>query len=143
MWTGCSILANNLSQRGHQVTVIDNDPLAFEGLGPAYKGNRVVGVGFDRDILIQAGIQTADALASVTVSDEANVVAARTAKQVFHVPRVAARVYDPRKAEIYRAWVLLPSHRLPLVPTDWLNCSPLLIWIQKQVSDQARWKLWK
>jgi len=97
-----SILANNLSQRGHQVTVIDNDPLAFEGLGPAFKGNRVVGVGFDRDILIQAGIQNSDALAAVTVSDEANVVAARTAKQVFHVPRVAARVYDPHKAEIYR-----------------------------------------
>jgi trk system potassium uptake protein len=97
-----TILSNNLSQRGHQVTVIDNDPLAFEGLGPAFKGEKVLGVGFDRDILLKAGIQKTDALAAVTVSDEANVIAARIAKQVFRVPRVAARVYDPRKAEIYR-----------------------------------------
>lgn len=97
-----SALTLDLSLRGHQVTVIDNDPLAFESLGPAFKGEKVVGVGFDREILIKAGIQKADALAAVTVSDEANVVAARIAKQVFRVPRVAARVYDPRKAEIYR-----------------------------------------
>jgi trk system potassium uptake protein TrkA len=97
-----AILSNNLSQRGHQVTVIDNDPLAFDGLGPAFKGEKVIGVGFDRDVLIKAGIQKADALAAVTVSDEANVVAARVAKQAFRVPRVAARVYDPSKADIYR-----------------------------------------
>ena len=97
-----SALTLDLSLRGHQVTVIDNDPLAFESLGTAFKGEKVVGVGFDREILIKAGIQQADALAAVTVSDEANVVAARIAKQVFRVPRVAARVYDPRKAEIYR-----------------------------------------
>jgi len=97
-----SALTLDLSLRGHQVTVIDNDPLAFESLGLAFKGEKVVGVGFDREILIKAGIQKADALAAVTVSDEANVVAARIAKQVFRVPRVAARVYDPRKAEIYR-----------------------------------------
>lgn len=97
-----SALTLDLSLRGHQVTVIDNDPLAFESLGPAFKGEKVVGIGFDREILIKAGIQKADALAAVTVSDEANVVAARIAKQVFRVPRVAARVYDPRKAEIYR-----------------------------------------
>lgn len=97
-----SALTLDLSLRGHQVTVIDNDPLAFESLGTSFKGEKVVGVGFDREILIKAGIQQADALAAVTVSDEANVVAARIAKQVFRVPRVAARVYDPRKAEIYR-----------------------------------------
>lgn len=97
-----SLLANNLSLNGHQVTVIDNDPLAFESLGLAFKGEKVIGVGFDRDILIKAGIQKTDALAAVTVSDEANVVAARIAKQVFRVPRVAARVYDPKKADIYR-----------------------------------------
>lgn len=97
-----SILATNLSLRGHQVTVIDNDPLAFDSLGPSFKGEKVVGIGFDRDILMKAGIQKTDALAAVTVSDEANVVAARVAKQVFRVPRVAARVYDPDKADIYR-----------------------------------------
>lgn len=97
-----AILTHDLGLRGHHVTVIDNDPLSFESLGPAFKGEKVVGVGFDRDVLIQAGIEQADALAAVTVSDEANVVAARIARQVFKVPQVAARVYDPRKAEIYR-----------------------------------------
>jgi trk system potassium uptake protein TrkA len=95
-------LTRDLSLRGHTVTVIDNDPLAFESLGPAFKGIKIVGVGFDRDVLGQAGISKTDALAAVTASDEANVVAARIAKQVFRVPRVAALIYDPRKAEIYR-----------------------------------------
>ena len=61
----------------------------------------MVGVGFDRDVLIEAGIERADALAAVMPSDEANVVAARLASEFFHVPRVVARLYDPRKAEIY------------------------------------------
>src|SRR5512136_2985947 len=70
------------------------------------KGKTFVGIGFDHDVLVQAGIKNADALAAVTESDEANVVAARMAKKVFKVPRVAARVYDPRKAEIYRRFGL-------------------------------------
>jgi trk system potassium uptake protein TrkA len=95
-------LAQMLSLQGHVVTVVDNDPTAFERLGPSFKGQTVVGVGFDRDVLLRAGIQRADGLAAVTVSDEANVVAARLASLVFRVPRVVARLYDPRKAEIYR-----------------------------------------
>jgi len=95
-------LARTLSLQGHEVTVVDSDPAAFERLGPAFKGQTVVGVGFDREVLLRAGIQRADGLAAVTVSDEANVVAARLASQVFRVPRVVARLYDPRKAEIYR-----------------------------------------
>ncbi len=86
-------LARLLSLQGHAVTVVDSDPLAFERLGPAFKGKTVVGIGFDREVLI---------LAAVTASDDANVVAARLATQVFHVPRVVARLYDPRKAEIYQ-----------------------------------------
>jgi trk system potassium uptake protein len=95
-------LAQALTQRGHTVTVVDNDPAAFERLGPAFSGKTVAGVGFDRDVLLQAGIERADGLAAVTASDEANVVAARLARLVFRVPRVVARLYDPRKAEIYR-----------------------------------------
>jgi trk system potassium uptake protein TrkA len=95
-------LAQTLAQRGHVVTVVDSDPTAFEQLGPAFNGQTVAGVGFDRDVLLQAGITRADGLAALTASDEANVVAARLARQVFHVPRVVARLYDPRKAEIYR-----------------------------------------
>ena len=95
-------LAQTLSLQGHAVTVVDSDPAAFERLGPAFKGQTVVGVGFDREVLLQAGIARADCLAAVTASDDANIVAARLASQVFRVPKVVARLYDPRKAEIYR-----------------------------------------
>src|SRR3990170_4359428 len=112
-------LAQHLSLRGHIVTVVDKDPVAFERLGAAFKGRTVVGVGFDRDVLHHAGIEKADGLAAVTSSDEVNVVAARLAREVFRVPRVVARVYDPRKAEIYQRLVVqtispvaLGTHRL-------------------------------
>ncbi len=95
-------LAQTLSLRGHAVTVVDKDPQAFERLGPAFKGKTLTGIGFDRDVLLRAGIERADGLAAVTSSDEANVVAARLASNVFRTPRVVARLYDPRKAEIYR-----------------------------------------
>jgi trk system potassium uptake protein TrkA len=95
-------LAQTLSLRGHAVTVVDKDPHAFERLGPAFKGKTLAGIGFDRDVLLRAGIERADGLAAVTSSDEANVVAARLASNIFRVPRVVARLYDPRKAEIYR-----------------------------------------
>ena len=95
-------LADTLSARSHAVTVVDQDAAAFERLGASFRGQTLVGVGIDRDVLMQAGVERADALAAVTVSDETNVVAARLAGQVFRVPRVVARLYDPRKAEIYR-----------------------------------------
>ena len=95
-------LARALIQRGHGVTAVDNDPAALARLGKAFAGATVVGIGFDRDVLLQAGIERADGLAAVSSSDEANVVIARLASQVFRVPRVVARLYDPSRAEIYR-----------------------------------------
>jgi trk system potassium uptake protein TrkA len=106
-----SELARTLSLRGQQVTVIDKDPEAFARLGANFKGRTVTGIGFDQQVLLEAGIEKADALAAVTASDSANVVAARIAKQFFNVPRVAARVYDPRTAEIYQRlglWIISP-----------------------------------
>ena len=97
-----SSIARELDQRGNNVIVVDKQEIAFENLGKSFRGRHVVGIGFDKDILNQAEIDQADALVAVTASDEANVVTARMAKFVFHVPKVVARVYDPRKAEIYR-----------------------------------------
>ncbi|MBP1751706.1 MAG: TrkA-N domain protein [Geobacteraceae bacterium] len=97
-----SNLAQTLGQRGHDVTVIDSDPAAFERLGLSFRGETLAGNGFDRKTLLQAGIERADCVAAVTASDEVNVVSARLARQVFRVPRVVARIYDPRKAEVYR-----------------------------------------
>lgn len=95
-------LAQTLSLRGHTITVVDRDATAFAALGPAFKGRTVVGVGFDREVLLAAGVQRADGLASVMNSDEANIVAARVARELFRVPRVVARVVEPQKAEIYQ-----------------------------------------
>ena len=95
-------LTRALSLRGHTITVVDKDGTAFKRLGSLYKGETIIGTGIDRDVLMKAGIEKADGLASVTASDETNVIVARIAKEVFHVPRVVARVYDPQKAEIYR-----------------------------------------
>jgi trk system potassium uptake protein TrkA len=96
-----------MSQEGHQVTVIDYNQNALDKLGPKFRGRTVKGVGFDRDVLLEAGIEQADAFAATSSSDNANIVAARIARMIFHVPRVVARLYDPRRAEIYRRLGLL------------------------------------
>ncbi len=94
-------LSLNLIKKGHQVTVIDSNPEAFNELGSDFKGTKVVGFGFDRDILNEAKIDKVDAVVSCTKSDEINAVIARIAKNIYRVPRVIARLYDPQKAEIY------------------------------------------
>ena len=91
-----------LADENHDVTVIDYDPGALARLGPDFKGRTVKGIGFDRNVLLKAGIERADAFGATSSSDNANIVAARIARTVFHVPRVVARLYDPRRAEIYR-----------------------------------------
>lgn len=91
-----------LTERGHSVTVIDHkDQDAALRLGPGFKGKIINGIGFDQSILLQAGIKQADAFIAASSSDNANIVGARTAKNIFGVPRVVARLFDPRRAEIY------------------------------------------
>lgn len=103
---GCGRVGEQLSllllKEGHQVTVIDYDPQALARLGIGFKGRTVLGVGFDRDVLVDAGIEVADAFAATSSSDNANIIAARIARNYFRVPRVVARLYDPRRAEIYQ-----------------------------------------
>jgi trk system potassium uptake protein TrkA len=95
-------LARLMSEEGHDVVVIDYDEVALARLGPDFKGRRVKGVGFDRDVLLRAGIEEADGFAAMSSSDNANVVAARIARIIFHVPRVVARLFEPERAEVYR-----------------------------------------
>ena len=95
-------LAKALAFRRHAVTVVDIDPAAFSRLGPSFAGRTVTGSAIDRETLLAAGLERVDGVAAVTASDEANVVCARLALQVFRVPRVVARLYDPLKADIYR-----------------------------------------
>jgi len=95
-------LAQTLSKMGNTVTVIDSDASAFKVLGASFRGQTIEGIGFDRDILLQAKIDRTDALAAFTASDESNAVIARIAREIYHVPKVVARLYDREKAEIYR-----------------------------------------
>jgi trk system potassium uptake protein len=96
-----STLAHILEDRGNTVAVIDRDPEAFRRLRPSFKGDRVTGVGFDRDVLARAGIERADGFAAVSSGDNSNIIAARVARETFRVRQVAARIYDPRRAEVY------------------------------------------
>src|ERR1039457_4724547 len=97
-----STLAHILEHQGHSVAVIDQDQNAFRKLGSPFKGKKVTGIGFDQNVLIEAGIEHADAFAAVSSGDNSNVIAARVARESFGVKRVAARIYDPRRAEVYQ-----------------------------------------
>lgn len=83
------------------MAVIDQDPAAFRRLGDQFRGMTIAGVGFDRDTLVDAGIEKADAFAAVSSGDNSNIIAARVARETFGVNHVVARIYDPRRAEVY------------------------------------------
>jgi trk system potassium uptake protein len=97
-----SSIAHTLEDQGHSVAVIDQDPEAFRKLRSGFKGTKITGIGFDRDVLAEAGIDRADAFAAVSSGDNSNVIAARVARESFGVRRVVARIYDPRRAEVYQ-----------------------------------------
>jgi len=97
-----SSLAQNLLAGGHTVAVIDRRSEAFRRLPDGFPGQTIQGIGFDRDRLVEAGIEHAGALAAVTNGDNSNVLVARVARETFGVDRVVARIYDPRRAAIYQ-----------------------------------------
>jgi trk system potassium uptake protein TrkA len=94
-------LARMLEYEGHTVAVVDHDPAVFETLGKDINGSKFVGQIFDRATLEKAGIRKADVFCAVTSGDNSNILGARVAKEYYEVPRVVARIYDPRRAEIY------------------------------------------
>ena len=96
-----STLAHTLEALGHTVAVIDQNADAFRRLGPEFAGTTVTGIGFDREVLIQAGIERADAFAAVSSGDNSNIISARLARETFGVSRVVARIYDAKRAEVY------------------------------------------
>ena len=94
-------LAGALQRIGHEVAVIDRDETAFLRLDPSFEGHRVVGMGFDRDVLVKAGIEKAEAFAAVSSGDNSNIIAARVARETFGVDKVVARIYDAKRAAVY------------------------------------------
>jgi trk system potassium uptake protein TrkA len=109
-----AMTAAELARGGHSVAVIDRDQIAFRLLPNNFTGKTVVGMGYDRTVLEEAGIAEADALVAVTSGDNTNIVAARVAKEIFRVPDVVSRIYDPRRAEIYRRYGIQT-----FAPTAW------------------------
>jgi trk system potassium uptake protein TrkA len=97
-----STLARGLEDRSHTVSIIDMNPDAFRRLGPRFAGDKVTGFGFDRTVLRNAGIERAGAFAAVSSGDNSNIIAARVAREMFGIDNVVARIYDPRRAEVYQ-----------------------------------------
>jgi trk system potassium uptake protein TrkA len=129
-------LATSLEDNGHSVSVIDQNPEAFRRLDSEFGGNKVTGLGFDRDTLKQAGIEDAFAFAAVSDGDNSNILAARVVRETFGIENVVARIYDPHRAEIYQrlgiptvATVRWTAHQvlrrlLPMGATDeWRDAS--------------------
>ncbi len=97
-----STLARQLVAQSHSVTVVDRKKSAFQRLGEGFTGRTLAGIGFDRDVLIEAGIQEAGAVAAVTNGDNSNILVARVARENFRIDKVVARIYDPKRAEVYQ-----------------------------------------
>ncbi|MBV9953541.1 MAG: TrkA family potassium uptake protein [Acidimicrobiia bacterium] len=139
-------LARACEEMDHSVAVIDRREKAFNRLGDDFGGRKVVGVGFDRDRLMDAGIEQAGALAAVTNGDNSNILVARVARETYGIERVVARIYDPRRAAIYER-VGIPTiatvqwatervlHRiLPDRPTsDWVDPSARVMLVERVV----------
>jgi len=94
-------LTVQLAKAGHKVAIVDKRAEAFDRLPPGFEAQKVVGVGYDRDVLEEAGIKEAEAFVAVSNGDNSNILSARVAREHYHVPRVVARIYDPKRAEIY------------------------------------------
>lgn len=98
-----SLLARSLAHKGHHVVVVDQNPEQFSRLGPDFRGRTVTGLGFDRDVLLRAGIESAHGVAAVTSDEMANLLVAFVARRHFHVPHVVARLFEPERAALYQA----------------------------------------
>lgn len=96
-----STIARELCLHNHDVVVVDRRAEAFRRIGDSFCGRTVTGIGFDRDVLNEAGIDSAAAVIAVTSGDNSNILIARVARELFNIDRVVARIYDPRRAAIY------------------------------------------
>ena len=143
-----STLALSLISSGHSVAVVDRKSDAFFRLRDNFAGQTITGIGFDRDVLEQAGIKKASAVAAVTNGDNSNILVARVARESFGIENVVARVSDPKRAEIYErlgiatvATVKWTSDRilrriLPDLPAvEWTDPSSSVVLVERNLPD--------
>ncbi len=143
-----STLAKEFARLGHTVAIIDRKADAFSRLGEYFPGEKIVGIGFDRDVLTQAGIERADAVAAVTNGDNSNIMIARVARENYGIRRVVARIYDPKRSEIYErlgiatvATVKWTAERImrrivadrPAV--EWTDPSAAIVVVERELGD--------
>ena len=144
-----SELAVTLESEGHTVAVIDKNRNAFRRLPERFTGRAVLGFGFDKDDLEQAGIGDAHALAAVTSGDNSNILTARIARETYQIEHVVARIYDPRRAIIYQrlgiptvatvSWTTDQVHRRLLpdrVVSEWTDATGTLSLIERELPDE-------
>ncbi len=96
-----SALCAGLERLGHDVAVVDKEPQAFRRLSPDFRGKQIIGQGFHREVLVEAGVERAQAFAAVSNGDNSNIIAARVARETFGISRVVARIYDAKRAAVY------------------------------------------
>jgi trk system potassium uptake protein TrkA len=149
---GCGRVGSGLAVRlvadGHTVAIIDKASTSFRRLPPAWGGEAIVGSGFDREVLDQAGAGRAGALAAVTSGDNSNILTARIAREAYGIDNVVARIYDPRRAEIYQRlgiptvatvpWTIDSVMRGLLPETvvgEWADASGLLLLIERALPE--------
>jgi trk system potassium uptake protein TrkA len=141
-------MAVRLAELGHSVAIVDKSSRSFRRLPTEWPGIKVVGSGFDRDALDAAGAPNASALAAVTSGDNSNILTARIARETYEVPRVVARIYDPRRAEIYQrlgiptvatvSWTIdrVLQRMLPeAVAAEWTDPSGRLMLLEELIPD--------
>jgi trk system potassium uptake protein TrkA len=127
-----SDLALQLSDEGHHVIVVDRNREAFRRLGSGFTGQKIVGSGFDREVLVAANVADADAFAAVTNGDNTNILCARIAMEKYGIRNVVARIYDPQRAVIYKRL------GIPTVPTVQWTTSQVKRWIVP-VDESIAW----
>lgn len=98
--------AQVLSAEGNEVVIVSNDSKSFKNLSPDFDGMTITGVPIDQDVLKTAGIETADALVAVTEDDNVNIMACQVAKEIFKVPKVIARIYNPAREHVFHEFGL-------------------------------------
>jgi trk system potassium uptake protein TrkA len=145
-----SALAVALEREGHSVCIMDKSEASFRRLPEDWNGEKVVGLGFDRGALEKAGASSAGGLAAVTSGDNSNILTARIARDTYQIPNVVARIYDPRRAEVYKRQGIFTVATVPWtvdrvmkvlfpdsMPEEWSDLSGKCVLLERPLS--AKW----